>query len=223
MLNTLDVILEFLEVAIHSILYYRKVYPEDVFIRARKYQLIVRKSRHPLLNEYILDFLDGIKPDLLKGVLNKVHVVILDSLSNPVEKFVFQVRDAMESLTFESKKTAITSASVEAVESYFRNLMMRIMNCGTYLQDNEAPAKDDSNGKEGKRGDETEDDANLTFNLFCELYGSEPHPTSYLEGTEWVMAEASLVHLTRSSVVPLKTLDAGVVQVQMYMEEGEKA
>jgi predicted PolB exonuclease-like 3'-5' exonuclease len=38
----------------------------EIFTRARKYDLIVWKSRHPLLNNYILDFLHGVKPDLLK-------------------------------------------------------------------------------------------------------------------------------------------------------------
>jgi mitotic spindle assembly checkpoint protein MAD2B len=41
------------EVAIHTILYVRQVYPPDIFVRRKKYETPVYQSRHPSLNEYI--------------------------------------------------------------------------------------------------------------------------------------------------------------------------
>jgi len=41
------------EVAIHTILYVRQVYPAELFVRRKKYDTPVFQSRHPALNEYI--------------------------------------------------------------------------------------------------------------------------------------------------------------------------
>ena len=41
------------EVAIHTILYVRQVYPPDAFVRRKKYDTPVFQSRHPGLNQYI--------------------------------------------------------------------------------------------------------------------------------------------------------------------------
>lgn len=41
------------EVAIHAILYVRQIYPPDLFVRRKKYDMPVFQSRHPALNEYI--------------------------------------------------------------------------------------------------------------------------------------------------------------------------
>ncbi|KAJ3233718.1 hypothetical protein HDU81_002040 [Chytriomyces hyalinus] len=127
-----DCILDFLEVGIHTILHERKVYPAEVFTRTQKYSLAVFRSRHPALNGYIKDFLMALRPDLMQvpsianrsfetttiklltpsilivsciqGSLSKVHVVILDMGSNPVEKFVFRVRDVYDHVTQQSKQ-----------------------------------------------------------------------------------------------------------------------
>ncbi|KAJ3334002.1 MAD2 mitotic arrest deficient-like 2 [Blyttiomyces sp. JEL0837] len=201
-----DVLVEFLEVCIHAILAVRKVYPEEVFTNAKKYNLLVKKSRHPALNGYIADFLLGVKPDLEKGKVKKIHVSILDEGHNAVEKFVFQLRDVMEGLTFASKKNSITSASVQDIETFFRELIQKIQFSTTYLTDN---PKD------------------CSFRLFCELnegdFPSTYLPTSAVPGVPWVMADASEVLVSQSLIVPLKSLNAGVVQVQMFVEEGIKS
>ena len=44
---------EFLEVAVHQILFVRSVYPAELFERKRKYNVPVRQSRHKDLNDYI--------------------------------------------------------------------------------------------------------------------------------------------------------------------------
>ncbi|KAJ3347978.1 MAD2 mitotic arrest deficient-like 2 [Entophlyctis luteolus] len=136
-----DLFIEFVEAAVHTILLQRRVYPEgstavpvrrltrsnsELFTRCRIYDLAVRKSRHPLLNGYINDFLMSVRPDLrmvfrlfpsdfikliqltkrfTKGALNKIYLVIFDIAHNPVEKFVFRVKDAYEHVTQHSKQS----------------------------------------------------------------------------------------------------------------------
>lgn len=43
----------FLEATVHEILHLRKIYSQDLFTRHRLYSVMVRKSRHPQLNDYI--------------------------------------------------------------------------------------------------------------------------------------------------------------------------
>uniref|UniRef100_A0A8B9M3E3 Mitotic arrest deficient 2 like 2 n=1 Tax=Accipiter nisus TaxID=211598 RepID=A0A8B9M3E3_9AVES len=73
-----DVLSEFLEVAVHLILYVREVYPIGIFQKRKKYNVPVQMSCHPELNQYIQDTLHCVKPLLEKNDVEKVVVVILD-------------------------------------------------------------------------------------------------------------------------------------------------
>ncbi|KAJ8958908.1 hypothetical protein NQ318_019676 [Aromia moschata] len=48
-----DIVCEFFEVIVHSILHARKLYPETIFSTKRKYGVAVYQSVHPDINEYI--------------------------------------------------------------------------------------------------------------------------------------------------------------------------
>lgn len=61
-----DVLSEFLEVAVHLILYVREVYPVGIFQKRKKYNVPVQMSCHPELNQYIQDTLHCVKPLLEK-------------------------------------------------------------------------------------------------------------------------------------------------------------
>lgn len=52
------------EVAIHAILYARQIYPPDLFVRRKKYDMPVFQSRHPALNEYISGAVKAITDEL---------------------------------------------------------------------------------------------------------------------------------------------------------------
>jgi hypothetical protein len=52
------------EVAIHTILYVRQVYPADLFVRRKKYDTPVFQSRHPALNEYIASAVKAVGDEL---------------------------------------------------------------------------------------------------------------------------------------------------------------
>lgn len=54
-----------MEVATHTILYVRGVYPPDLFVRRRKWDAPVYQSRHPALNEYIAGAIGAVRDELL--------------------------------------------------------------------------------------------------------------------------------------------------------------
>lgn len=53
--------LEFLEVAVHTVLWSRSLYPAELFERVKYCGFNARRSRHPGLNEYIGTVLAGLR------------------------------------------------------------------------------------------------------------------------------------------------------------------
>lgn len=80
---------DFLTVAIHLILYERAIYPQTSFLSARKYNFPVRQNRHPKVCEWINDAIAAVETELLKGVVDRIVVVIYSKLNKPLERYVF--------------------------------------------------------------------------------------------------------------------------------------
>lgn len=84
-----DVTVEFLAVAFHSILYYASVYPKSIFESRRKYNIVVYRSIHPEVNQYIDLCLKSISETLKCKQLKRLEFSITDSEYKPLVKFVF--------------------------------------------------------------------------------------------------------------------------------------
>ena len=57
---------DFLNVAIHTILYERSIYPPESFLSARKYNYAVRQNRHPRVCAWIQAATLAVETELLK-------------------------------------------------------------------------------------------------------------------------------------------------------------
>jgi mitotic spindle assembly checkpoint protein MAD2B len=114
------------EVAIHTILYVRQIYPADLFVRRKKYDTPVFQSRHPGLNEYISGAVKAIGeelalascffsfsrindvirtrrgPVLSQGNVAKVVVVIKDKDQVALERFIFSVENMVQIEAFDN-------------------------------------------------------------------------------------------------------------------------
>jgi hypothetical protein len=93
-----DILIEFLEVAVHNVLYVRNIYPASIFVRRKKYGIPVQMSTHPYLNEYITECLKSIRELLKKNEVRKVTVTFFDESQRPIERFVFDILDLNETL-----------------------------------------------------------------------------------------------------------------------------
>lgn len=82
----------FLTITIHTILYYRRLYPQQTFLMTKAHNLPVPQSRHPALCEWINSALAAIQDQLALGVVTKVCIVTHapDSMA-VVERWVFDV------------------------------------------------------------------------------------------------------------------------------------
>ncbi|KAJ4407094.1 hypothetical protein N0V82_009995 [Gnomoniopsis sp. IMI 355080] len=66
----------FLTVSIHTILYYRAIYPKQTFLSAKAFNLPVHQSRHPRVCQWINDAVDAVMAQIAKGSAERVAVVI---------------------------------------------------------------------------------------------------------------------------------------------------
>lgn len=56
-----DILLEFLEIGLHTVLYVRSLYPESIFVGRKLYGIPVHCSIHPQLNTFITECMKGIQ------------------------------------------------------------------------------------------------------------------------------------------------------------------
>ncbi|KAJ7446453.1 DNA-binding protein [Mycena galericulata] len=119
-------ITEFIEVAIHTILYVRQIYPSDLFIRRKKYDTPVFQSRHPALNEYISGAVKAIGEQLLTGNVEKVVVVIKDKEEVALERFLFSVENMIQVESFNKDTSVEDAMSAAALGQYFRGFLVKL-------------------------------------------------------------------------------------------------
>ncbi|XP_063984556.1 mitotic spindle assembly checkpoint protein MAD2B isoform X2 [Diachasmimorpha longicaudata] len=88
-----DILLEYLEVAFHGILYHRKIYPAEIFSRKKIYGVGIWVSDHPEVNEYLKNILEAIREALTADItsIKRLNFVLVDSEDILMEKYVFDL------------------------------------------------------------------------------------------------------------------------------------
>ncbi|KAJ3322484.1 MAD2 mitotic arrest deficient-like 2 [Boothiomyces sp. JEL0866] len=157
--QTLEIIIEFIEAAIHFILYIRNVYPAELFDTVKLYGVPTKQARHPELIGYIQDLLETIKPDLKKGRVSKIFVGI---------------------------------KQIEIIEKY------SIAISHMYVDLNQP---------------------DITWNVWVEIDGQDPTP---LKGVNLVPTALDELKVKEGKIIPLKSMDAKFLKLEMYVEEGAK-
>lgn len=130
-MGPVDVLLEFIEVSIHNILFIRKLYPSSIFTLKKKYGVPVHVSQFPDLNSYISECLRAIKELIKLGQLQMVIVCFYDSNSKPVEKFVFNILKIQSSFSHTSESN---DPHLMQIREAFRALSLKLSVCDSYLK-----------------------------------------------------------------------------------------
>ncbi|CAH2320548.1 mitotic spindle assembly checkpoint MAD2B [Pelobates cultripes] len=189
-----DILCEFLEVAVHLILYVREVYPIGIFQKRKKYNVPVQMSCHPELNRYIQDTLHCVKPLIEKNDVEKVVVVILDKEHHPVERFVFEIA--------QPPLLSISSDSLLShVEQLLRAFVLKISVCDAVL-DNNPPG--------------------CTFTILVhtrEAATRNMEKIQVIKDFPWILADEQDVHMQEPRLIPLKTMTSDILKMQLYVEE----
>ncbi|EEF48809.1 Mitotic spindle assembly checkpoint protein MAD2B, putative [Ricinus communis] len=89
--ETASILVEFLEVAITSIVSIKGVYPSGAFERRRYMNVVVQRAKHPQLRDYIHSAVSSLLPFIQKGLVERVAVIFLNNDNIPVERFIFKL------------------------------------------------------------------------------------------------------------------------------------
>ncbi|KAJ4972943.1 hypothetical protein NE237_006117 [Protea cynaroides] len=117
--DTAQILVEFLEVAISSIVFLKGVYPSGAFERRRYMSAVVHRARHPQLRDYIHSAVSGLLPFIQKGLVDRIAVVFFDSDSIPIERFLFKL------MVNQSYKFRVEAADLEfSLRSFLMKLSM---------------------------------------------------------------------------------------------------
>ncbi|TDH65003.1 uncharacterized protein CCR75_009308 [Bremia lactucae] len=85
-----ELVLEFLEAAVHEFLFAWQVYPKEAFEKRVLYDVPTHMSRHPMLCEYIHSMLHGCHTWLMRGELEKLCVILLSKEGRAIETLVIE-------------------------------------------------------------------------------------------------------------------------------------
>ncbi|KAH9898237.1 DNA-binding protein [Cubamyces lactineus] len=196
---------EFIEVAIHTILYVRQVYPADLFIRRRKYDTPVFQSRHPGLNEYIAGAVKAITDELALGTVDKVVLVIKNAEEKPLERFIFALRNTLQVESY-NKDTSVEGAiSAASLGQYFRSFLVKLSMI------------------EAQLGQIHLDD--LSFAIVIELRDDKAPAASHgKEPPPWIPASTSVTTAGTGDTAELhmvRAVDTGIINLSLAVQESE--
>ncbi|XP_074308659.1 DNA polymerase zeta processivity subunit [Silene latifolia] len=87
-----QILVDFLEVAITSVIFHKGLYPPGAFERRKYMNLVVHKAIHPELQDYIHSSVNGLFPFIKKGVVDRIAVVFFNGDNTPLEQFIFKLQ-----------------------------------------------------------------------------------------------------------------------------------
>ncbi|EFN76940.1 mitotic spindle assembly checkpoint protein MAD2B [Harpegnathos saltator] len=190
-----DILLEFLEMAFHHVLFFRKIYPKEIFVKRKIYGIVVYTSEHPELNEYFFNALNAIK-ELIKEDENSVKTINLtfyNANKLPIERFVFDIVKLQAELT---EKDPYYLKTEEAL----RTICLKLSMCDTYLK----PLPDGT-----------------TFSIEIQTYETAHIALSEnpkCEDFPWVVKDDA-TEMVNKNLLPLKDIKTDCLNLQMYVIE----
>ncbi|XP_011059898.1 PREDICTED: mitotic spindle assembly checkpoint protein MAD2B [Acromyrmex echinatior] len=190
-----DILLEFLEVAFNHILFFRKIYPKEIFVKKKIYGITVYVSEHPELNEYLSNVLNAIR-ELIKEDENSIRAINLtfyNKNKSPIEKFVFDMvklqAEFMERDPYYLK-----------TEEALKTICLKLSMCDTYLR-----AIPD----------------NSTFSIEIQTYETAYVTLSEnpkCEDFPWIIKDDA-VEMINKNLLPLKDIKTDCLNLQLYVIE----
>ncbi|KAF5288728.1 hypothetical protein FQA39_LY15300 [Lamprigera yunnana] len=187
-----DLLCEFFEVVIHNILYVRKLYPESIFVKRKKYGVVVYRSMHPQLNDYITECLKAAKFHAKDRLLRRLLICIVGP-DIVYERFVFEVL-CLQS-TFEKDPLYVK------LEQNLRDFCLKLHSASYYL-------------------DPLPNTATFRVMLHTTNYSNVSYNNnSAFEAFPMICINEHEYKIPTPEVVPLHTIDTDSIIVQIYIEK----
>ncbi|KAF8640991.1 hypothetical protein AX17_000636 [Amanita inopinata Kibby_2008] len=204
--QTIRAITEFIEVAIHTILYVRQVYPPDLFVRRKKYDTPVFQSRHPALNEYIAGAVKAVGEEIALGSVDKVVVVIKDKEHVALERFIFSIENMIQVESYNKDTSVENAISATLLGQYFRSFLIKLNMIESLLG-------------QTNLGDDA------SFAIVLELQDNKaPTVSADKEPPPWIPADAQQTTSGTSDKAELhmiRAVNTGVISLSLAVQESE--
>ncbi|KAK0175786.1 hypothetical protein PV327_009508 [Microctonus hyperodae] len=191
-----DILLEFLEIAFNGILFYRNLYPKEIFGRKKIYGIAVNISQHPEVNQYIKNILETIRELIIydEKCVKNINLVFYDSKKLIVEKYVFHLFD----FKFDAKEL---DPYFLKTEEALRTLCLKLSMTNAYLN----PLSED-----------------CTFTIEIDTHEAAHIAISEnpkCEDFPWITKSESTdeLNIMRNNLLPLTTINTEYLGLQMYV------
>ncbi|CAO3586049.1 unnamed protein product [Absidia cylindrospora] len=131
--STSDMVVEFFETSIHSILYQRGVYPPEDFKQTKQFGVSILMSINPELNAYLNEIIQQLKAWLTTNHINKLVLVIKSKeLNETLERWQFDVKVMKKDNQSRSSNASPVDDSVNAAKQ-IRGIMRQIVASVSFL------------------------------------------------------------------------------------------
>ncbi|KAG5897135.1 hypothetical protein JTB14_025088 [Gonioctena quinquepunctata] len=186
-----DILCEFFEVLVHNIVFLRKIYPETIFARKKKYGIPVHQCIHPDVNEYVNQCLQAVRFHSRKNQLTRLFVCFYKN-EHICERYCFDI--------LKLKNTAEGDSFLVELEQSIRNFILKLHTAQEYLED-------------------LPDDSTFSISLQTTAYSSvEFNQEPSYESFPWIEVKEKEISVSGADIVPLQTLESDCLALQMYIE-----
>ena len=124
-----DVFVEFIEVVIHQVVFLMKIYPDSIFVNRRKFNIPVKMSNHPWVNNYIDQVLETFKKNVESDNIDFDNIDIV--VSNKTRDFRDKFRIEFNKLHSDIQRIPIY---MHRIEMNLASIVMRLSSAVTSLQ-----------------------------------------------------------------------------------------
>ena len=124
-----DVFVEFIEVVIHQVVFLMKIYPDSIFVNRRKFNIPVKMSNHPWVNNYIDQVLETFKKNVESDNIDFDNIDIV--VSNKTRDFRDKFRIEFNKLNSDILRIPIY---LHRIEMNLASIVMRLSSAVTSLQ-----------------------------------------------------------------------------------------
>nr|CAG4650430.1 EOG090X0C57 [Sida crystallina] len=129
--GSVDLIVDFFNYSLNSILYQRGVYPEESFIPTQHYGLTMYMSKMPEIKRFMDEILPQLKDWLIAGKVKKLVLGLCDVNSKePLECWEFRIQSER---TEDGGVKQQGTKELKDIQQEIRNVLRQITACVTFL------------------------------------------------------------------------------------------
>ncbi|UZJ52312.1 hypothetical protein CBS101457_001632 [Exobasidium rhododendri] len=193
-----------------------------------RYRVPVWASRHPGLTSYIDEVLSAAKVQMEKSILRSIHLVLTSISSGQIlERYRFDILVLLDNVPPRDRNLSIPgNMTMETIELHLRAFMMKLISLDGALDDIEnvedvtwAVVLDMKDGEEPQTDDKSGDEPSQgPWVPFKELHGRRASGQTDENAKSQERSEDG-----EPLVLPVKSLDTGVINLMLYVEENPAA